>query len=744
MNLSRLRRRAALGYWIEALVRAVAPAIGILTAYLVAALFGFANPWASAAALLLAAAAALYGMEQLRRPGRQAIDRRIERASGLRHRPIAMLEDAPENDDPLAVAIWQIHQRRIAASLANARPGLPFIDAAARDPMAVRGLLLLLLLAGGIVAGGQMLPRIAGAFAVPAWPFAGPAVTAWATPPAYTGSPPSMLDPGHTYALLARSIVTVVVDGERHPQVTLGGKPLSGDTLGRNGFRAGAVLTAAATLRVGPWWHRLAIWNFNVTRPDAPEITLGNPFVVNRLLILSWHASDRYGLDRVTATLTPVGRPQATPQAIALAIGPDPHRASDVAKLDMGDSVYAGLPVSVVLTARNLAAMQTATTPVTVMLPPPMLRDKTALAIAASRQNLALNPAGRQPAGAALSKLAQHPLSRITGSADVQIAALAQALRGNEISAAAAQQLLDNLSHEVESGPDYQPARALAAAAQALEQALQQAANGQPLASGRLQKLLAAMQNALSQHLQALGAKTSAPASGSINPGDLNQMAEQIAQDEAAGHTAAAQAELRQLEQILAGLQSAKPMTAADAARSAAANQAQQALAKMTQAESRLLDQTNQGAASPATQAGLRNQLSATRSNLSHAQIQLPGLGDAATAMQVAQAALVQQNEENAAAAESGAIKGLQKAAAALDATDRGFSFDAGQSGAGAGLFENGTSGAPDESKIPAILPSAGNPAGAIQQQIIKNDSNLSLPAAVHQYYQRLLNQDAP
>ncbi len=749
MKLSRLRRSAVWGYWAEALARAAAPGIGIAAAYLIVALFGLGNPWVFASALVLALAALGFGLSRLRRPDRAAIDRRIERASGLRHRPLTMLEDEPENEGALTAAIWQIHQVRVANSLRNARSGRIFVDATARDPLGLRGLLLLLLLAGAIIAGPQAMPRISNALVLPEWPFPGPAVNAWMTPPAYVGDPPRVLQPGRTYPVLAGSSITVVIDGPAHPPaVILGHKSLVPAVLAQNSFRADFVLSKSADLRIGRWWHPLARWNFEVSPPGSPDITLAKPFIFNRQLILNWKARDRYGLASLSASLSPIGHPAAAPEIFALSVGgPDPRNPSGVAKPDIGDSPFAGLPIALVLTARNLAGMARSTMPFTITLPPPALHDQTALALAAIRQNLALNPESKQAAGNILDSLAQRPLSKITASADVQMAALAQALKANEIGAGDAGSLLNTVAHQIELGPDYQPARALAAAAQALEQALQQAANsGKPMDANRLQSLLAAMQAALAQHLQALGPKNASPAgSSSMNPGDLNHLAEQIAADEAAGQTAKANAELHQLEQMLSALQSAKPMSAADAARNAAASQAGQALAKMTQGESALLDQTNAGSGKPASQAALQSQLAAMRQKLSKAGIALPGLDAAATAMGAAQNALTKQDETTAMGAEGGAIQGLQKAAAALAAASQGLSFGAtGQAGAASDPLENGSNGGPDENTRRNLLPSSGTPAAAIQQQIIRSDSNPMLPQATHQYYQRLLNSDGP
>ena len=747
MNLSRLRQRAAWALRLEVLVRALTPAIGILAAYIVAALFGFGSPWVFSAALLLAVLALAAGIARLRRPEPGEVDRRIEHVSGLRHRPIAMLEDAPENESAISTAIWELHQRRVTSSLQSARAGPPALDAAASDPFALRGLLLLLLLVGAIIAGPESLPRLAGSFAFPEWRFSRPSVNAWITPPAYTGAPPLVLGRGDNPVILSGSRLTFIVNGESaRPGAVLGENTLRFAALAEDSFRADTTLTTSAKLRIGPWWYPLAAWTFTVVAPEPPVVHMTQPVPAGPQLLIGWQAQDRYGLASLTATLMPAGYPSALPEQFNLPLNSaDSKNAGGTGRPEIGDSPYAGLQVAVTLAARNLAGVTGVAGPMSVTLPPPALQDKTASALATLRQQLALEPAGTPQSGEALRDLAEAPPTQISAAADLQMAVLARQLTAHEIPADAAQQRMATLVHQIEAGPDYAPAQALAAANQALEQALRQAMDGgEPLNNARLQKLLAAMHAALAQHLQALQPAASATASQhAINSSDLDRMAEQIAQDEASGQTARAQAELNRLEKVLAALQSAKPMSAEQAKRAEAADQAAQALSNMTKGESALLDQTNQGSATPRGQAQLQNQLSATQQNLANAGIPLAGLGDAANAMSAAQNALTQQDIGTASTAEGSAIQSLQKAQAALAAASQGMAFGGSTQPAGSeDEYGDGLSGAPDENAIPGILPSGDNAAGAIQRQIIKNDDDPALPQPVHQYYHRLLNQD--
>ncbi len=746
-TLSKLRRRAALMLWAEGLVLAIAPAGGLLLAYAALALFGFGGAWLFGATAGFALAAFGYGLFKFHRPGGADIDRRIERASKLRHRPFATIGDAPANADPAdttsaAWAIWQAHQRRIAGSLAGARAGGPDLRAAARDPYALRGLLLLLLLTGIVFAGPAAPSRLAAAFILPAWPFTGPRVSAWITPPAYDPSPPLLLAPGQSVTVLTGSQLTTIVNGPRHaPALRLGTTRFAATELGPNSHRADATLDRSGRLLIGPWWHRIGNWNITVVQPAAPSISLAGLSQPDpQHLQIGWHASDKYGLASISLRLLPNGYPDALPEDFVL----DPN--GQAARLNISDTPYAGLSLNLTLNARNLAGVNTSTTsPVSFALLPALLNDRTAEFLSGIRQRLALQPDRLAQAGRQVGQIAAFPPTLISYAADLQLAALGAAMAGKQTTPLDAVDRLGRLIDEIEAGPDYEPARALAAANQALMRALEQGLNGNLASQQQLQNLLQAMQNALARHLAAISPSPSAglpPGSQVIGMSSLSQLAQKIAADEAAGKTAQAAQELRQLEATLNALQSARPMSAAQAAQAAAAAQGGQDLARLMSGEAGLLNQTHQGKGTPAQQQALQNGLAAAQGALQKAGINLPGMDGAGKAMGEAQQALGQPDDDAAELAEAGAIQNLQRAAAALAAaTARSFSV-----GDGSGTLpeENplgeSANGAPDEQSQPGFGTPAANPADAIQQQIIKQDENANLPAATHQYFGRLLS----
>src|SRR5271169_3194311 len=123
---------------------------------------------------------------------------------GLRHRPATAIVDAlavtPSDSDSLA--LWNAHVERTRAAARTFKAGWPSPRLAARDPCALRALVLIACIATFVAAGGERWKRIAAAFdwqgvVLPA----NFRVDAWVTPPAYTGKPPIILagiHPGET------------------------------------------------------------------------------------------------------------------------------------------------------------------------------------------------------------------------------------------------------------------------------------------------------------------------------------------------------------------------------------------------------------------------------------------------------------------------------------------------------------------------------------------------------------------
>src|SRR5258707_4782219 len=123
--------------------RGPVPALsGLFLVLALADLFRRLRGWLHAALLAAFAGGILWALGRLawrlRRPGVAAARRRLERASGLAHRPLTALADrlAGGGNDPQAAALWEAHRTPMAAATGRLRVGPPAARLAAVDPVA--------------------------------------------------------------------------------------------------------------------------------------------------------------------------------------------------------------------------------------------------------------------------------------------------------------------------------------------------------------------------------------------------------------------------------------------------------------------------------------------------------------------------------------------------------------------------------------------------------------------------------
>ncbi|HEY0833835.1 MAG TPA: DUF4175 family protein, partial [Azospirillum sp.] len=94
--------------------------------------------WLHALVLALFAAAVAWtlyrGLRGFAAPDEAAARRRLERDSGLTHRPLHVLRDSVAGGDAFAAALWRLHQERMRETVRRLRVALPHPNVAARDP----------------------------------------------------------------------------------------------------------------------------------------------------------------------------------------------------------------------------------------------------------------------------------------------------------------------------------------------------------------------------------------------------------------------------------------------------------------------------------------------------------------------------------------------------------------------------------------------------------------------------------
>ncbi len=627
LPLRRLLARLALGW--EALWPRLFPWLAVLGGGLILALLDV--PAALPAwlhALLLAAWLGLLGWagwrqaRGLRWPDAAAADRRLEADAGLRHRPLQALADQPSGSDPMALALWQVHQRRAAAALARLRvtppsPGLP-----ARDPRALRAVLVLGLVAATTIAGGDAGQRLRRA----AWPAFGggtPApvlrIEAWVTPPAYTGAAPIFLDPaGGAARVPAGSKLQLALSGggAAVPDLLQGEAATPFQRLDAGSFSAEATLDADTTLVVRRNGQPLARWAIT-THPDAPptaeftEAPGRGPRGLN--LRLPWQAQDDWGLASAQVELRLKARPDAPPLTLDLALpGGRPKQARGAAQPELSAHPWAGLEVVLQLVAKDGAGQQGVSAPAELTLPERSFNHPVARLIIAVRRALSLDPTARRPARTALDAIAAAPEAFEHDATTYLALRSARARLGMDRRPAAVEEvqaLLWDTAVALEEGRDARTQRNLAQAQEALRQAIAEAERNPQDAQAReeMQRRIQELREAIRQHLEAMAerlqrenaeALPNDPQQRLMDQRQVDRRTQRMERAAREGRTEDAKKELAELEEMLKALQEGRqPQQNAERQQRRERGQQQMGVVQdMVQRESQMLDRSHQRA----------------------------------------------------------------------------------------------------------------------------------------------------
>lgn len=375
--------------------------------------FGLSDDrWVLGALALAVAVALAFGMWRFRWPRRDAAIARLD--AQFAERPLAMLADAQAlgRADPGTRGLWAISRDRMAALAARARPIAPDAALAGRDPLALRHVALVLLLAtvlfgslGRVVGLSGDLPAGPAGAAIP-----GPSWEAWAEPPPYTAKPALYLNEQTADVLTLPKGTRFRLRFYGEPgvmgvtQTVSLQPPPTGDTPQPG---ADFVLEQSGKLAItGPGGREWEV----AMQPDAPP-TIAADGPVRRLregkFSQGFIAADDFGLKRATAEITldlaSVDRrygltkdPESIP-AVILDM-PLPRRGSKTevkARLtdDLSKHVFANLPVTLILTATDAAGQSGRSDPVQLVLPGRRFFDPMAAAVIEMRRDLLWNRA---------------------------------------------------------------------------------------------------------------------------------------------------------------------------------------------------------------------------------------------------------------------------------------------------------------------------------------------------------------
>ncbi len=612
---NRLRLARGALFW-ERVWPACWPAVAILCVFLILALFGFlprlpgvihgAALLVLSAAFLLTLAAAFRGLGL---PDGNAARRRIERESGVQHRPLQTLADQPSSSlDPLAARLWEAHQQRMADAARRLRIGFPAAGFAVRDPKGLRVILAILLLLAAIDAGGDWRDRLVRA-ATPSLAIGAPAVAAsldiWLTPPEYTGLPPQFLKAASTKTIsvpVGSTLLAQVHGGEGVPELAIDGKPASFDRMDKEDFRTQATLKSGRHIEVSQAGTVLGNWPIEIVPDHPPTIVFAKPPepTVRQALRVDYTASDDYGVENVKAVIRQKGSKSAEKIEIELPL-PGLHlkQAQATSYHDLTAHPWAGLPVEIRLVAADALGQTGESPPALIKLPERDFHNPIARAIIDQRKELAKDPNSRQPVAEILGDLQSQ--RNLYHDDTVVFLALRVAqqrlrLRSDAKSITEVEQLLWDTALRIEDAGASQAESELRRLQRQLQDALAKNAPDR-----QIEKLMSELRQALDRYLQALAESEARnpqqnqqmvdPSQQVMTSHDLERMLDRARELARNGQRDKARELLSELQNMIENLRTARPSQQAQQQ----ANQAQQmmrGMRELMQRQQQLLDRS--------------------------------------------------------------------------------------------------------------------------------------------------------
>ena len=365
---------------------------------------------------------------RLRLPSHGAARRRLERVSGIPHRPLTTVEDklATGLRDPAAQAAWRLHQKRMADALRSLRVNLPRPGLLRHDPLGLRLVLAIMLFVGVMAAGDDgwrrlgiaMTPDFRAAAAAPV------TLEAWINPPAYTGLAPVFLTRSKAAELAAEpagrldvpvgsTLLARLHGGSGAPVALLGDVAHPFEAIDQHNHQIELVINAGDRLVVSVGEHEIAAWPLNVLPDSPPTIAFAEaPQASARAALrLAYDATDDYGLAGVKAVLRR-GDGAGEPFELDLPLpGLRLRHARDATYRDLTPHPWAGLPVMLVLQATDDLGQLGQSELVEFVLPERQFSHPVARALIEQRKILTLDPAARVKVARALDAISEAPES---------------------------------------------------------------------------------------------------------------------------------------------------------------------------------------------------------------------------------------------------------------------------------------------------------------------------------------------
>ena len=540
-------------------------------------------------ALLLLFGAALLaelirGFKNFRMPEGGDGRRRIELASGFKHRPLSVLVDrlALPGDDADAREIWQVHQTRMAENAQKT-----FVSATLHHvwlgeiPLGLRAALFLAMFVAFIAGIEDADEHFAYALAPELTVFGAverAELSVSLTPPAYTGQAPIFLTPtpladasslagqsDEPIPVPARSaLMARVHGGDGIPSLTIDTLIDSFTVVDKANFEIAATIDRGDRILVTQGGETLGDWPITVVPDRPPSVAFSKPpFGTYRLATkLDYVAEDDYGVGEGRAIFELAGGPGDSME-LALNLGRTGTQSSKgTSYYDLTPHPWAGLPVTIRLEVVDGAGQWGSSEPADFVLPARSFAHPVARAVVDERRKLAMDPNLRPNVAVALDEISKRS-AEYDENLGVFLAlrlAYAQLVRHADVATIdQVQDLLWQVALAIEEGPLPLAEQTLRSAVQALMEALGDDKVGDAELDQQIDELRRAIDEFLTalaqQALQQPGLNPPQPGQQSADRNDLHELLDQARDLARTGSRDAAQDLLSQLQEFLESLQ---------------------------------------------------------------------------------------------------------------------------------------------------------------------------------------------
>jgi uncharacterized protein (TIGR02302 family) len=365
------------------------------------------------------------GFKKFRWPKKNEINRRLEKASNLKHRPLDIENDQLANPGrKITTELWNKHLLVLDEIICKLKSPRPRPLMSGEDPNAIRFFVFLLLFISIIVAGPSWKSRINTAIE----PLGlnlnrslSDNVFVWITPPEYTGYEQLVYQNQEKNVILQipeESMVKIRVNGGiGTPAVTIGNNKLRLEKLTNNSYGIETKITEGNSIDIYQSFLRRASIKYEILKDKPPIITMSSkPETLPRgELQFFLTVEDDYGVQDLYMSMdidpliedAPLGNEVTETRAV---ISP-PNMAMNIEPVyDFSWHTWAGLPAIIKLKVTDFKGQESTVEQIPIVLPEREFKHPVAKTLIESRQKLAWNSFNYAPITAfELGQLLAYP-----------------------------------------------------------------------------------------------------------------------------------------------------------------------------------------------------------------------------------------------------------------------------------------------------------------------------------------------